>query len=219
MSASKAKKKEIEREQIESGQPSSAIDKSYRPCSMFIWLDKAPRAPAWWIDQTVKENESTKEGKRKPIKCPGVRCHLRTHQKDGNRQCSNGGLCKECCDYYQRNGFLPSCGYLPHNQMKKLEEVSDAKQAKTAHCSDIPYCRSQTRRPHPRSHFSVYPELLRNRSSAQVRLRRAQSLPITREEDPNSHSPQMCSEIRVRSPSTSDLFGTMEYVTNLRKTS
>lgn len=39
--------------------------------------------------------------------------------------CSNGGLCKECCDEFQRKGLLPSCGYSQHNYSRRQEEVKD----------------------------------------------------------------------------------------------
>lgn len=123
MTPQKAKEKEL-RAEVDGLSP----DASYRACNRFVWLEKHPRAPTWWIDQTTDSNGSSKS-----IKCPGVRCMQKAtpnaksgrKPKDGNKQCTNVGLCRECCDVYQRGGFLPSCGYAPHNYTKKLENVSE----------------------------------------------------------------------------------------------
>lgn len=126
MSPLKAKERERE-SQVQGLKP----DASYRPCSRFVWLEKHPRAPTWWVDQATGA-----KGGGKSIKCPGVRCLQKSvaegkemsgrKPKDGNKLCTNGGLCRECCDVYQRGDFLPDCGYAPHNYTKKLEQVSPA---------------------------------------------------------------------------------------------
>lgn len=136
-------------------------DLSYRSCTVFIWLDRAPRAPDWWVDQSTASG--TGKGSRSTPRCPGLRCgDLR--KRDGNRQCSNGGLCKECCDIYQKGGFLPKCDHVPHNYQRKLEEVStpdaDEDEALTAAptsqgitASNLPY--SPARRSHAKDRSGI----------------------------------------------------------------
>lgn len=122
MTPVKAKKKEVE-----ASVTGLTPDNSYRPCGRFIWLEKHPRAPAWWVDQMTAVDR-----KKGNVRCPGVRCLQKgtpntkggRKPKNGNKLCTNGGLCRECCDLYQRGGFLPDCGYAPHNYTKKLEDVS-----------------------------------------------------------------------------------------------
>lgn len=97
-------------------------DDTYRACTKFEWLDEAPRAPEWWVDQNIAGNVIV-EGKY-VVKCPGMKCAARRAPRNGNRACTNGGCCNECCDEYQRRGLLPRCGYSSHNFKKKIDEVS-----------------------------------------------------------------------------------------------
>lgn len=107
---------------VKAGVGSIDTDETYRACKFFIWLEKAPVMPEWWLDQHAKGNIIL-NGKY-VIRCPGALCQQRTTPHYGNKACSNGGLCNECCDEYQRGGFLPNCSYSSHNFKKKLELVS-----------------------------------------------------------------------------------------------
>lgn len=72
--------------------------------------------PDWWVDGA----HLTTDGRK--IRCPGEPCMARVKVHFGNKKCSNGGLCSDCCQKYQDKGFL-ACDYSPHNYNRKLEKV------------------------------------------------------------------------------------------------
>lgn len=69
------------------------------------------------------------------MKCPGRLCKDRLSARIGNKACTNGLMCKQCCDDHQREGFLPKCGYSSHNYERKVENVSPpaAPRTRTTH--------------------------------------------------------------------------------------
>lgn len=163
-------------------------DASYRPCDRFVWLEKHPRAPSWWIDQTTAGDDANRG-----IRCPGARCVQKgtsnpkgdQKSKKGNKNCTNGGLCKECCDAYQRGGFLQSCGHAPHNYTKKLENVRTHRSMTNIEID--PYI--LRRIPNPLSTHRTFPESPGQRtspSSHQEQPRRAQYPHITHPRVPSS---------------------------------
>lgn len=97
-------------------------DDSYRSCPIFIWLEDGPRAPEWWVDQNTS-GKTFINGKY-VVKCPGSKCMERRVPRDGNKACTNGALCNECCNTYQQGGFLPCCAYASHNYKIKIKNVS-----------------------------------------------------------------------------------------------
>lgn len=118
---SRMSKKNATKRILRSQGGTSDNDNSYRPCSVWIWLDTSPRMPPWWVDQIAQKNPTDNQY---AVRCPGMNCEkTKRVPKLGNKNCTNGGLCKICCDDYQIKGFLPSCGYAPHNYAKKLGEV------------------------------------------------------------------------------------------------
>lgn len=122
MSPEKAKTHVMEAQ--ENGMP--PIKDSYRPCKTFTWLEETPKAPAWWIEAIIRS--MAKPETDFSIKCPGRTCKDRRNARVGNKSCTNGLLCRQCWDDYQKNGFLPKCGYSSHNYKRKLGRVSRAMQ-------------------------------------------------------------------------------------------
>lgn len=76
--------------------------------------------PDWWLDEEEKDVEKDVVI-RKP-RCPGEPCLGRMKANHGNKLCSNGGLCSDCCQKYQEIGFR-SCDYAAHNYDRTIEKV------------------------------------------------------------------------------------------------
>lgn len=61
----------------------------------------------------LKASESPGKG-RHTLTCTGAPCDARQKRSSGNKLCSNGQLCKDCCLNYQGQGF-PPCRHSAHN--------------------------------------------------------------------------------------------------------
>lgn len=79
--------------------------------------------PHWKVDQHVRNQEPSSPKRLQSLPCPGDCCKRKVKPNPGNRQCSNGRLCIECCDKQQSNGYS-RCHYTQHNYKKDLEKVS-----------------------------------------------------------------------------------------------
>lgn len=84
---------------------------AYRGCEFFRWLDNQHICPQWWINENAT------------FRCPGEPCQMRTKPNPGNKKCSNGSMCADCCHKYQIKGFN-RCDYGPHNSDRPNQVVS-----------------------------------------------------------------------------------------------
>lgn len=85
----------------------------YRSCRGFRWRDDLARMPSEWVGDTeTMQSKATPD--KYSIKCRGLACQDRRKTRPGNKSCSNGHLCKDCCYRAQRDGS-PECAYSTHN--------------------------------------------------------------------------------------------------------
>lgn len=83
---------------------------------MFRWLD-----PVLHPEQQSITTPS-KGGNKAGLVCPGESCRVRTKPNRGNRNCSNGTLCSDCC-YRVQNDGRPQCLYPQHNYKREADKV------------------------------------------------------------------------------------------------
>lgn len=108
----------------------------YHNCSGFRWRDDMPSVmgqvddfghsasllevnPEYSVTNGVgKSSDAPELNDRGTIimnACPGMQCAQRTRSHIGNKSCSNGGLCKTCCEKAQQTGSS-RCSYSSHNR-------------------------------------------------------------------------------------------------------
>lgn len=110
-------KEEARRRAVTAGGENEYV--AYRDCTKFTFREDLEPMPEWWVDENLfPENR----GKMTRIKCPGLSCRQKTKPSQGNRACSNGTLCYECCDLYQQSGF-PACEHSSHNVKRNIHQV------------------------------------------------------------------------------------------------
>lgn len=88
----------------------------YRKCDMFRWRDDLGRLTSEVVDDIwSKKNEGSQGGDRGTGRsCQGSGCVARQNPRVGNKSCSNGRSCRNCCERAQTNG-APLCSYSSHN--------------------------------------------------------------------------------------------------------
>lgn len=86
----------------------------YRPyCDGFKWRVDYQQMPDWWVSEVTQP--VTPGSKKPPVRCPSESCQMRPKPHNGNRECSNGQLCKECCLAAQDKGYF-DCLCSSHNR-------------------------------------------------------------------------------------------------------
>lgn len=94
---------------------SSKVNVEYRKCEFFRWRDDLGRMTSELVDDMwSKKNNGLSDRERAGVRCVGVGCAMRQQPRSGNRSCSNGRLCKSCCERAQKEGS-PPCTYSSHN--------------------------------------------------------------------------------------------------------
>lgn len=87
----------------------------YRKCDMFRWRDDLGRLPPEMVDEMwSKKNLGPANREKSGVKCSGQSCSVREQPRPGNRSCSNGRYCRNCCERAQKNG-ASACNYSSHN--------------------------------------------------------------------------------------------------------